>query len=450
MPADGSSPYRQKSLERLSSPERLDQLLRLVDRKSWLPLATLGALVLALGAWAVFGTVPERVHGRGILVRPREVHEIHAPGTGYLTSLDIQSGASVERGQELGLIDRPELASKIAQLQGKRRQLTALTDVSEILGDGEKAGAGLDEHIESARALAAKTRDQDLRLLEEEKRRVKNHRAVAERLAERYEEQVREREEGRADWASEDDVTAAQKKHMDALAEVSKLDGELRQLQARGTTIERQYRDELRRIADLKLKFQDYAQQIAEVDREIEQLQTVRDQETRIVAGYSGRILEVHAAVGDYLSPGDRIATMTNADESPLEGLLYFDVRDGKRLEQGMQVQVTPDTVERERFGGIVGEIDQISLFPINVDEAENMIGNRQIAERLTAGGYLIQVRAALRRDPAMPSLYAWTSSKGPDAAISPGTTTTARVTVDERAPITFVLPFLRAASGID
>lgn len=39
--------FREESLERLSSPERLDRLMQIVDRRDWLPLSTLGALVVA-------------------------------------------------------------------------------------------------------------------------------------------------------------------------------------------------------------------------------------------------------------------------------------------------------------------------------------------------------------------------------------------------------------------
>ncbi len=40
---------------------------------------------------------------------------------------------------------------------------------------------------------------------------------------------------------------------------------------------------------------------------------------------------------------------------------------------------------------------------------------------------------------------YDWTSGKGPKKTpISAGTTASVRVTIEERAPITLVLPFLR------
>ena len=52
------SPFRKKSLERLSSPERLDQLLRVIDRKSWIPLLAASILIVILLGWSVFGRVP--------------------------------------------------------------------------------------------------------------------------------------------------------------------------------------------------------------------------------------------------------------------------------------------------------------------------------------------------------------------------------------------------------
>jgi HlyD family secretion protein len=45
--------FRKESLERLSSPERLDQLMQVVSLKSWLPLTTLGCLVGAAVIWSI-------------------------------------------------------------------------------------------------------------------------------------------------------------------------------------------------------------------------------------------------------------------------------------------------------------------------------------------------------------------------------------------------------------
>ena len=61
--------FRQEALERLSSPERLDELMHLVTLRSWLPLGTLGVL-LGLGLiWSFVGRIPVITSGRGVLVQ---------------------------------------------------------------------------------------------------------------------------------------------------------------------------------------------------------------------------------------------------------------------------------------------------------------------------------------------------------------------------------------------
>lgn len=57
--------FRKESLERLSSPERLDQLMQVVSPKSWLPLASLGSLVVVVVVWSIYGRIPITVEGRG-------------------------------------------------------------------------------------------------------------------------------------------------------------------------------------------------------------------------------------------------------------------------------------------------------------------------------------------------------------------------------------------------
>ena len=90
--------FRKKSLERLSSPERLDQLLEVVKRRSWIPLITLGVLILGLVVWSVIGRVPIHVEGKGILVRPRKVVEFQAPAAGRLLRLEIKTDDFVRKG----------------------------------------------------------------------------------------------------------------------------------------------------------------------------------------------------------------------------------------------------------------------------------------------------------------------------------------------------------------
>lgn len=120
------------------------------------------------------------------------------------------------------------------------------------------------------------------------------------------------------------------------------------------------------------------------------------------------------------------------------------------KIQPGMTLQITPETVKRERFGGIVGTVMNVSSFPITKEAAANVVGNPDVVQGLVSDkAGLIQVYADLKFDSATFTGYQWSSSKGPQLKISPGTTTTVRVKVEERAPITFVLPILRSNSGV-
>jgi hypothetical protein len=127
----------------------------------------------------------------------------------------------------------------------------------------------------------------------------------------------------------------------------------------------------------------------------------------------------------------------------------YFAVRDGKRIQPGMRIEVVPDTVKRERFGGIVGKVRTVSQIPVSRDAAAAALGNSDLAGRLLGEPPCIEVIVELERDSSTFSGLRWTSSHGPEMRVSPWTTTVGRVTLEERAPLSYVLPFVRSASGI-
>lgn len=57
--------FRAAALERLSSPEQLDERMRVVSPRAWLAFAALAALLLAAVLWGVLGRVPLKAHGNG-------------------------------------------------------------------------------------------------------------------------------------------------------------------------------------------------------------------------------------------------------------------------------------------------------------------------------------------------------------------------------------------------
>ena len=129
---DNKQLFRQESLERLSSPEKLDRLMQIVDRRDWLPLSTLGALVAAAIVWSIFGRIPVNVTSKGLLILPRRVVNIQSP-KGQLKNLEVKPGDCIEKDEVIATIDPFEIRQKLqleretlAQLQGQEQQADTL------------------------------------------------------------------------------------------------------------------------------------------------------------------------------------------------------------------------------------------------------------------------------------------------------------------------------------
>ena len=60
--------FRKAALDRLSSPEDLDRLVSISSPRAWIALFGIGLLLAVAVAWSVFGTIPTRVKGQGILI----------------------------------------------------------------------------------------------------------------------------------------------------------------------------------------------------------------------------------------------------------------------------------------------------------------------------------------------------------------------------------------------
>ena len=81
--------YRKAALERLSSPEQLDQLLQVTTTRGWLALLMLAVLLaLALG-WSVLGRIPVQVVTQGILLRGGRIHTVSSSTFGQIGAVRV-------------------------------------------------------------------------------------------------------------------------------------------------------------------------------------------------------------------------------------------------------------------------------------------------------------------------------------------------------------------------
>jgi HlyD family secretion protein len=429
--------FRKEALERLSSPERLDELMQIISPKNWLSLVTFVCLVAIAVLWSIFGRLPTIVSGQGVLLRPRQVVSFQAPSAGILSELLVQVGDQVKQGDLIGRIDQAELRQ---QLQEEKAKLSALQAQDKAKSSIQKQQSTLQVQQIELEKSAMKLKRQ------ETQKRLQDAKAVVSILQERVNNRKRLEELGLAAKNADELLQARQVylENQDKIAslttQLTQIESDLKQLDSRlrglGLTELESSTARENEIRELQSRIALYAFQL--------------EQNSRILSQYAGQVVEIAMNPGQRVAQGVRLGSLdTDQGEAKLVGLTYFSVRDGKKIRPGMQLQIVPDTIQRERFGGIVGTVKSVSVFPVSMEGVQSLVGSVEVAKRLTANGPQIEVFAELAEDANTVTGYQWTSSRGPAVVITPGTTTSARVVVEKRAPVTYILPSLREITGL-
>jgi HlyD family secretion protein len=414
--------FREVALDRLSSPEQLDQVIRITTPRAWLGLGSFLLLVVSVVTWGVLGEVSQKIKGRGMLIRSGGVLEVVSPVAGRVTDRPVSVGDSVREGEVVAWLSKPDLVDRV------RRAEAELEDVKELQ----------EEKLAFAREEARLRRKE----LEQQRAAVEaNLRADTARL-QTLSGQLEVREE-----LVEDGLMA----RSSLLATREKLDRTREQLRSRQRrlleirTKTSQVEDDLRRAEH------EARSEIERARREVEWRRESLSEASRVVSPYSGRILEVFSEMGGLVRKGEAVVSLDRTGKS-VEDLLvvvYVPSIHGKKVEAGMPIHVSPSTVRREEHGMMVGTVTFVSDYPATGEGMMGVLENDQLVRELSAGGTPYEVHARLELDADSPDHYEWTSSGEVPQRVESGTVAAAEITVARQRPASLVLPILREWTGL-
>ncbi len=118
--------FRQSALEKLSSPDELDELMQVTTVKSWLWLSALILIVISSVIWSVFGSVKNEIVCNGMITSGRGVQKVAAVWNGFVNEVYVKPGEHVEKGQMLAsiipqdlLISEKNLEARIALIKSR-------------------------------------------------------------------------------------------------------------------------------------------------------------------------------------------------------------------------------------------------------------------------------------------------------------------------------------------
>ncbi|MEW5929405.1 MAG: NHLP bacteriocin system secretion protein [Gemmatimonadota bacterium] len=410
--------FREVALERLASPEQLDQMMQVTTRRGWIALASLGSVIGAALAWGVFGSVPERVGGPGILVRSGGVYEVASENDGRVAEFAVQVGDTIREGQVVARLARPDLAERIRQARGRVAELDARRAQLSTFGVRDarlqsaylaQSRASLEQSLAASEAALRALRDK----VASEEQLVAQGLVTRQTLLATVQEYERVKEKVRTDRGE-----AAQ-------LEVRRLQGENANQQA----------------------LQEARFRLDEARRELAQLESEQRLTSEVVSPYTGRVLEIMAERGGFVARGSTVLSVDlerGGGGRGLEAVVYVPSTHGKKVKPGMEIHIVPSTVRREEYGHLLGRVTYVSAFPATRRGMQRVLKNEQLVDALSGPDAPYEVHATLVPDPWSVSRYRWSSAGGAPVELQSGTLADGSIVVQRRRPVSMLIPQLR------
>ena len=410
--------FRKVSLERLSSPEQLDQLLKVNSVRSWAALLALLVLLGITVVWAMEGSIATTAPGQGVIIRTGGVLNVVANGSGIITVLNVKVGDRIQPNQVIGQIAQPALMERIRSANEAISEAGRQRSVS---GQIRIGSAALQVEALKRQRLNA---EREIRVLRDEASLVAEQLPVeAELLAKGL--------------ITKQQTLATKQKIVEIDGRIAGYNAELKRYEAEQFAIENQPRQ-----ADVEME-----SRVSSLGRELSGMRKELDLASKVVSPYGGEVIEIRVTPGSPVTPGVALLTIQpQADQ--LDVLIYVPSVLVKQIHSGQEVQVSPSTVRREEFGFLRGEVTSVADYPATPAALMRNFQNEPLVQSLSGSGPVTELHVRLFPEPGTPSGYRWSSPLGPRVRLSSGTLVSAQIITRRQKPISLVIPSVKELLG--
>lgn len=416
--------FRAEAVASASAVTSVDDVLEVVRPPMLALCSVLGALTVGLVTWSAVTDVPVKVSGQGILLSAGGLTDIVSDTEGRVIEFAAVPGDIVRAGSVVALVDQADLQLQLSAAEGELR-------------DAEMARAEMlrfqSRETDADRAWRA-ARDDGL---------AQSLRAAEERLSLLTEREIVIRELADRSLTTRDRAIGARIELFGIRDQIESLRNERRVLEMDATMRQTQRERDLL-AAD---------QRVANSQR---QVATLRDRLQRMGAvrsPFDGRVVEAKANIGQVISRGGALLTLVRSDADaalgPLVGLVYVGAQDGKKLQPGMPVDLSPATAPSQEYGYLRGRVVRVADTPASSAGMLRTLQNDALVAEFQRGQRtLFEVNIELPRDAA--GRLTWSGGNGPAFSIEGGTPIAMQATVRHVRMIALGLPALQRWLGDD
>jgi HlyD family secretion protein len=414
--------FRSEALRRLRSSEQLTERIELIPPAMRMMVASLSIVVAAGLIWAVFGVVPTRVTGQGVLLADgKAAHTVQPIIAGPVLELLVKRGDIVDANAGIARIQQVSLQT---QLDSTETRIAVLqTDLADLKKAHELELAQLDTTVRRQKAVAGEQ-------------------IAAGQLRAKGLQDILTADEAlfAKGIISRLEVAQARADHDRTLLDIA--NAKTRTIEVEATAETR--RDNLTEIERQK------QERIDTLQAEAARLRVEVGVGSLVRAPVSGRIEEIRVGQGDVVAPGTIIATIGRVAPEAFEIIAVFDNDMAKRIVPGMDVHVRPTSVKKEEHGSMRGQVRMITELGVSKAEVNAILRNPQLTDSLMGTSAPLLAKIEVFVDKATPSGFAWWGGQGPPYAVTRGTRVAVDVVVERQAPITLIIPAMRHLLGLE
>ena len=388
--------------EHVSSPEQLDQAITVINHHGWISLVALGVLLVAAIIWGIYGRIPEKVNGSGLLINSSELMSVTYNYGGTIRNVFLSNGQDVHKGQVIARIEREDLLENIQIATQRLSNLQQTYDTTTPL---------INRQADMTDDMLAKSESDFRSQIENVSRQIETAKRKEKNMKELF-----------------DDGLITEMEYLEAHKEVLSME---MQKQSAEQQLLNAGVNRVRTSTESKQEKMNLQHQIAEARKQLEIERKNYQIATKIVSPVSGKIYEISVARGSYVAPGSTVAIVEplSSDGGTLQAVMYFPVKDGKRIKRGMNIAVIPSTIKQEEYGYIQGIVTSVSDFPVSPQYLQTVMQNPALAQGFAADPP-IEVKISMVTDPTTETGFHWSSSRGPNDTLTPGIPTTGFVIV--------------------
>lgn len=398
--------------------------LRIVSPTYIVTAVLLVLLVLAVLAGSFIVRVPVVIEGQGMLMADTEVvnYAIQPESEGRLEEFFVKVGSRVRKGDVIARVSIPRLESEIETAESGLR---SLRQKERLLGAYQKESLETGQVTLRQQRAEAQNREQVLR----------------ERLA-RLDRAVL----GDADLIGKGFLSA---RGSDAsMTEKGQVEDQIFTSKRQLLEAESGYADLTQRLRRERLEL---ALQITTQERQLQSLVDRRKLEEAIVSPFEGVVSELLVDLHQPVNRERRVATVLplgsvaeNQRNLVTTAVVFVPAAQGKRLVAGMPAQLRPLIYEEQEFGRIEGVVTQVSTVASDEDVLQRVFKNQKLVRKLFESEAPYRVLVQVKADDRARSGLAWTSSRGPERLMEPGTLISGWVVYDEPRLLYLLLPAVK------